>query len=95
MQTKTINIAGSSDGDSYIQLTTVQVELPKHYTFADLKTAIKKIDNFVASEVEIGRPNSLYDCTGQHFTMSIKRIYKSIFYKTVTFTYEHWICVDV
>jgi hypothetical protein len=97
MQTPIVNtqkLTGSEFGDSYVELTTVTLDLDPGYSFSYLKSAVSHLNEFVAWEVKIPRPCSDYDCTGHAFTSNITRIHKMLCYNTLVFVYEHWISID-
>lgn len=93
---KTQSLGNSYDGDYQAYLVTLSVELSsKNPTFAELKRAVRSIQSYLADNIFLHRPYSDYDCTGAAFTSSLEQVYRTQFYTTVTYVYEHRIALDV
>jgi len=80
--------------DSYTEIVTLTVFLPKPYTITDIKQAINLLKGYVREYVYLDRPCSQYDCTGEHFTTNLQIIRKEISYYCLHYTYEHSISID-
>lgn len=89
---------GMTDSPSFTILECVSTAIQDR-TIGGIRKAVKDNMSYVDNEVVIGRPNSMYDCTGKSFTSDLKMINRFINYSEgkywLTTVHVHQVSVDV
>jgi len=61
----------SHDGESFVEIITLSIDVPYHPSYSQLKGAIEAMYYKINEEIRIPRPCSAYDCTGLPFTTGL------------------------
>ena len=92
-------LLAQSDSPSFLELVTLTINMSKNTSFAELRNSIETLSYFVDNNIRIEMAYRDYDCTGQQFTTSLRRI-NWFTWDTgdeclLIAIYKHWVSIDV